>query len=75
VAGFDFHIPNLLWVNFFFVQPELNPCFGAEFLIQLPRGGFVIAGVAEENAERSIHKDEILIGSRDYTVYTVGRVG
>ena len=31
--------------------------------------------MAEEDTERSIHKDEILIGSRYYTVYTVGRVG
>jgi len=34
----------------------LNPRLGAEFLIQLAHGGFVIAGVAEENAERTGHE-------------------
>jgi hypothetical protein len=56
---FDLHAPILPWVKFFFVQPRLNPRFGAEFLIQLADGGFVIAGVAEENAERAVsHKDK-----------------
>ena len=31
---------------------------GAQFLIQLTHGGFVIAGMAEENAERAVHKVE-----------------
>ena len=45
--------------EFIFVQPGLNPRLSAQFLIQLAHGGFVIAGVAEENAERTIgHKDE-----------------
>jgi hypothetical protein len=45
---------------FFFVEPGLNPRLGTEFLVQLTDGGFVIAGVAEENAERTVgHKDEI----------------
>ena len=45
-----FHVPiwqvepveTLPWVEFFLVQPELNPQLGAEFLIQLTHGGFVI---------------------------------
>jgi hypothetical protein len=42
-------------VVFFFVQPGLTPRLGAEFLVQLADGGFVIAGMAEENAERSVN--------------------
>jgi hypothetical protein len=42
-----------------FVKPGFNPRLGAEFLVQLAHGGFVITGVAEENAERAVsHKDE-----------------
>ena len=44
-------------------EPGLNPCFGTEFLIQLAHSGFVVAGVAQENAEGAGgHEDELQIG-------------
>jgi hypothetical protein len=39
------------WEEFFFVQPGIDPAFGEESLVELADDGFILRGVAEEDAE------------------------
>ena len=51
----------------FLPKPRLNPRLGAQFLIQLADGGFVIAGMAEEDAKGSVrgcHRKDYFSSSR-----------
>ena len=65
----------------FYLRPaKVESTARAELLVQLTHGGFVIAGVAEEDAERTVrsilrliwHK---LLSHMNYKVCTDGRVG
>ena len=39
------------WEEFLFVQPGINPALGVKSLVKIADNGFVLRGVAEENAE------------------------